>query len=345
LMIISFALLITQPAPILYPSCSLALNGTCVLFGKSVPCWMFAVGFGFDIAFCMQLVALAVYVIRSLWNDSHSRLKSLRRCFHWYLLLTNVTYNLPHLVLGLVTGSGRNPWSLGAVIVVHLLVEWFACRSDMHVRVQAWLSNRGHKISGPAVTLAGLFEGQDPQVLVAVAVSRFLCISWDVLLTMPKIIVGGGPLDVVGKGRADLHNVSEPCHIGECDAFFNSWHDNAQQKWETLSNWSWEFERNNTHSPRLWLDKVCIDQKNINADLQCLPIFLAACNILLVISGRSDTSRLWFCVELFVYVQMLVDDNTLKAPNVLTIGANDEERALVREGWTTFDAAASEGIS
>ena len=43
-----------------------------------------------------------------------------------------------------------------------------------------------------------------------------------------------------------------------------------------------------------------------------------------------------------MYVQMLVDDNTLKAPNVLTIGANDEEHALVREGWTTFDAAAFE---
>ena len=45
-------------------------------------------------------------------------------------------------------------------------------------------------------------------------------------------------------------------------------------------------------------------------------------------------------MELFVYVQMLVDDKTQKAPIILTMGANDEEHALVRNGWVNFDAAA-----
>jgi hypothetical protein len=192
--------------------------------------------------------------------------------------------------------------------------------------------------------LAALFEGQDPQVLVVEAVARFRCISWDVLSTMPEIIVGGGPLDVVGEGKADLHKVSEPCRLGECTAFFShSWHDDAQQKWDILSNWCEHFKSENTCSPRLWLDKVCIDQKDIKSDLQCLPIFLAGCKILLVLSGRTYTSRLWSCVELFVYVQMLVDDETdSNAPVVLTMGASEDEHARVREGWANFDAGQCE---
>lgn len=90
------------------------------------------------------------------------------------------------------------------------------------------------------------------------------------------------------------------------------------------------------------MDKVCIDQMNIQADLQCLPVFLAGCNILLAVSGSTYTSRLWCCVELFVYVAMLVEDATRKAPIVLTIGADDNEHEHVRHAWRHFDAAACE---
>ncbi len=68
-----------------------------------------------------------------------------------------------------------------------------------------------------AVTIAVLFEGKSPEVLIVQAVDRFRCISWDVLFKMPEIIIGGGALDVVGVGRADLHTASTPCRTGECD--------------------------------------------------------------------------------------------------------------------------------
>ena len=140
--------------------------------------------------------------------------------------------------------------------------------------------------------LAALFEGRDPEVLIAQAVARFRCISWDVLSRMPEIVVGGGPLDVVGAGENDLHEQSKPCRVGECDAFFShSWHDDAHQKFDALRDWCGEFENANQRQPQLWFDKVCIDQTNIQADLQCLPIFLAGCNLLLVISGSTYTSR------------------------------------------------------
>ena len=65
--------------------------------------------------------------------------------------------------------------------------------------------------------LAALFEGQDPEVLIVQAVARFRCISWDTLSGMSEIIVGGGPLDVVGAGPVDLHALSTPCNVGACD--------------------------------------------------------------------------------------------------------------------------------
>lgn len=83
-------------------------------------------------------------------------------------------------------------------------------------------------------------------------------------------------------------------------------------------------------------------QKNINADLQCLPIFLAACNLLLVISGSTYTSRLWCCVELFVYVNMHMEDDSREVPIIITIGADDDERAHVRNSWMNFDVATCE---
>ena len=46
--------------------------------------------------------------------------------------------------------------------------------------------------------------------------------------------------------------------------------------------------------------------------------------------------------DIHISVQMSVDEETMKAPIILTIGPNDEEHALVRDGWTNFDAAACE---
>ena len=49
---------------------------------------------------------------------------------------------------------------------------------------------------------------------------------------------------------------------------------------------------------------VCIDQYYIQLDLRCLPIFGVNCYNLLVTSRATYTSRLWSCVEFFVYATM-----------------------------------------
>ena len=51
-------------------------------------------------------------------------------------------------------------------------------------------------------------------------------------------------------------------------------------------------------SPKLWMGKLCIDQCDINKDLQCFPIFWAGSDRLLIFRGLTYTSRMWCCLEL-----------------------------------------------
>ena len=186
---------------------------------------------------------------------------------------------------------------------------------------------------GPALTLAALFEGKNPEVL--------RCISWDVLSTGRDIIAGGGPLDQVGEGPAELYYLSQPCLLTQCTAFLShSWHDDGEQKWLALEAWCADYGDAFGCLPHLWLDKVCIEQSNIQADLQCLPIFIAGCNTLLIVCGTTYTARLWCCVELFVHDSMHMEDESRDAPTVITIGANDDEHERVHTSWRNFDAAA-----
>jgi hypothetical protein len=194
--------------------------------------------------------------------------------------------------------------------------------------------------TGSVLALAALLEGEDPEMLGAQAVARFRCVRWDVLSRMPEILINAGPLDGQ-QASVELYQLSKPCRVGECDAFCShSWHDDGWLKWNALKKWCDGFKRNKERSPRLWLDKVCIDQADLKADLQSLPIFLAACNRLLVVSGPTYVYRLWCCVELFVYVSMLAEDESAKKPVILTIGADSDELENVREQWRSFDATA-----
>lgn len=115
--------------------------------------------------------------------------------------------------------------------------------------------------------------------------------------------------------------LGEPCELGECDAFVShAWSDPAGAKWAALRAWAERFEAEEGRWPKVWVDRVCIDQAppppnlasparrerrlftpprceqaNIEASLPCLPIFLAGCHTLVILAGPSWSSRLW-CV-------------------------------------------------
>eukprot|EP00929_Paragymnodinium_shiwhaense_P114635 TRINITY_DN83097_c0_g1_i1.p1 TRINITY_DN83097_c0_g1~~TRINITY_DN83097_c0_g1_i1.p1 ORF type:complete len:832 (+),score=55.23 TRINITY_DN83097_c0_g1_i1:158-2497(+) len=218
----------------------------------------------------------------------------------------------------------------GDLQAVGELVEAARQRQVLEILMEA-----ARAVTGPSATLAALFEGRDPEELLRAAVKRFRCISWETLRQHPYLICGGESLDGTTVAT-DLYHLSEPCELSGCDAFLShSWHDRGEYKWNTLSKWCEAFWEIHGRPPRLWFDKVCIDQRDIQTDLQCLPIFLAGCNTLLVACGKTYTTRLWCCVELFVYMKMA--EGVDREIQVCLLGGSAEEEEDIAEAWNYFD--------
>ena len=74
-------------------------------------------------------------------------------------------------------------------------------------------------------------------------------------------------------------------------------------------------------------DKACIDQKNIDQALACLPIFLAGCQQLLIVAGATYPTRLWCLMECFTFVKM---GGELSQVQVYTLEGDGVESSLVR---------------
>eukprot|EP00398_MALV-I-01_sp_L67-1_P000639 gene639-206_t len=123
-----------------------------------------------------------------------------------------------------------------------------------------------------------------------------------------------------------LYSRTSRTALGECDVFLShSWHDNGKKKFAALKSWCEKFETKNGRHPRLWLDKACIDQKEIASDLLCLPLFLAGCETLLIIAGPTYTERLWCVMEVFVFLQM---GGSIHRVTVIAIDVEDEQEAM-----------------
>jgi hypothetical protein len=79
-----------------------------------------------------------------------------------------------------------------------------------------------------------------------------------------------------------------------------------------------------------------VDQNNIEEDLQCLPIFLAGCNLMLVLSGATYHTRLWCCAEMLIYRAMLVTDPSRSDPAIWSLGNTEPECEANQQKWSAF---------
>ena len=104
------------------------------------------------------------------------------------------------------------------------------------------------------------------------------------------------------KPAPDLYAKTEAAKIGDVSMFIShSWSDPGAPKYAHVQEWA---EAHGGSGCKCWLDKACIDQTNIDTSLACLPIFLASCDSLLVLAGKTYATRLWCVMELFVYLRM-----------------------------------------
>jgi hypothetical protein len=93
----------------------------------------------------------------------------------------------------------------------------------------------------------------------------------------------------------------------------------------------------------IWLDKACLDQRDIQASLAGLPVFISGCKQLLVLAGPTYASRLWCVIELFVFVQLtpIVQDRM----RVMSLTSKDKAEEVSKDfelGLLKFDVGKAE---
>ena len=87
--------------------------------------------------------------------------------------------------------------------------------------------------------------------------------------------------------------------------------------------------------------QACINQTDIAANLQALPIFLSGCKELVVLAGLSYPTRLWCVVELFVFIRMGGERDCLRVYELGTI-SDSETKAAVHSSLMRFDASKAQ---
>ena len=132
-----------------------------------------------------------------------------------------------------------------------------------------------------------------------------------------------------GADGLSLQERTEKLALGDCEAFFShSWSDDGERKHAALVKWAGSFAASHEgRTPRLWLDKACIDQSNISESLSCLPIFLAGCQQLLIVAGPTYPTRLWCLLECFTFVKM---GGELSRVQVDTLEGDEVEQSLMQ---------------
>ena len=173
-------------------------------------------------------------------------------------------------------------------------------------RVQECLSRMG--VLGEAreaAVIAALIGARSPQETLKLARGCFRTIAWDQLRAAGEPAGRQGAFaDSDLAAASELHQRTQRTELGESDAFLShSWRDDGASKWSVLCRWCHDFASANERPPLLFFDRACIDQKNIDDNLACLPVHLAGCSQLLVLAMTYCT-RLWCLMELFAYVKM-----------------------------------------
>ena len=76
-----------------------------------------------------------------------------------------------------------------------------------------------------------------------------------------------------------------------------------------------------------YLPSHSIDQTNIDASLLCLPVFLASCQRLLVLAGKTYTTRMWCIMECFTFILMGGTTEQIEV-RLLARGATEQDELI-----------------
>eukprot|EP00929_Paragymnodinium_shiwhaense_P080714 TRINITY_DN4210_c0_g2_i1.p1 TRINITY_DN4210_c0_g2~~TRINITY_DN4210_c0_g2_i1.p1 ORF type:complete len:960 (+),score=74.73 TRINITY_DN4210_c0_g2_i1:75-2954(+) len=160
--------------------------------------------------------------------------------------------------------------------------------------------------------------------MLAFARKELRCIDWQ---NISRELMSGSKSDPDAPDT-----LSRPLRKGEVIDYFmsHSWHDDADAKWAKLQEVASQFERRHRRSPTFWLDKVCIDQRNIADGLKVLPVNVMACRQVLVLCGATYPDRLWCIWEICVVFSFACKEQALKRLRFEVLGTHTKSAVLER---------------
>jgi len=140
-----------------------------------------------------------------------------------------------------------------------------------------------------------------PEELLSYSFHNLRCVEYKTLKESPNIF-RQSPRELNDESMRKVYELARPLFKNETIDYFVShcWHDSPEEKWECLQCFAEEFYVRYRRYPLLWIDRFCIDQKNISNSLRILPIILSVCNKVLLLDGGMYFTRLWCVFELAV---------------------------------------------
>ena len=191
-------------------------------------------------------------------------------------------------------GGSRSGNVAACFIIVNLFLSLILPSHKRRGHVVSWLGEMGRSSvkEQEAASVASLLGKKSVSEALALAVAHFRALP---LRELTKAEMENNKADPA------MHAKTIKAELGAVAAFVShSWSDSGDAKYEELQLWARDKEGAND----VWLDKACIDQTNIDANLMALPVFLSGCRSLLVLVGPTYSSRLWCVMELFVFIRM-----------------------------------------
>lgn len=265
-------------------------------------CMMNILMWAWQIPGCLLMGAFAVPLLRRKNGDwVVSTYAAYLRAF--FIMRVGFAYNgLGMMVFGSIGAYAGPPedfaFNLGSFPMYGFFCIVFAAfltKKNLQ-RAHSWVlkvATRGE--TREAAGVAALMGKYGPTKTLQIAKERFRGIDFTDL----------SEIDFTDNGDSGLHVKTQKSRLGSLDAFMShSWRDPGKPKFAALHKWAKGFQGRTGRHPKLWLDKACIDQDNIEESLAVLPVFLAGCRELLVVAGPSYTHRLWCVMEIYTFLRM-----------------------------------------
>lgn len=148
-------------------------------------------------------------------------------------------------------------------------------------------------------------------------VFRWESFSDDVLETSPRNLKDD---EMKKKAYALSQDAVVQSHADKIDFFVShSWDDDSVSKCRALRQFMEQQRRRHARFPSLWLDKVCIDQRDSCNALAVLPINIGSSKRMLILLSPSYLKRLWCVWELFTLFSFCNADLALERIEVVPL--------------------------